>query len=138
MYVCMCVCVCVCVCMCVCVYVCMYVCVSESKRERLCAITSCCTTSRLRRETERVCESEREGVSVRAREGRVCQRDYFACVCVRERSRDLIRTSISNKYPGSMKTNPHLDHIRHCTTASGTNWLNRWTYRISTINAHRD
>ena len=33
----------------------------------------------------------------------------------------LIRTSIYDKYPDSMKVDTHLDHTSHCSTASGTN-----------------
>ena len=32
----------------------------------------------------------------------------------------------------------HLNHISHCKTASGTNWVNRWAYRVSSINTRRD
>ena len=48
----------------------------------------------------------------------------------------LIRTSIYDKYSGSMKITTHLDRISHCKTASGTNWSNGWTYRVFTP-AHR-
>ena len=44
---------------------------------------------------------------------------------------NLIRTSIHYKYSGSMKTTAHMDHISHCKTTSGTDWSNRWTYRVS-------
>jgi len=43
------------------------------------------------------------------------------------RPEDLIRASICDKYPGSMKLTTHLDHISHCETSSGTNGPNRWT-----------
>ena len=43
---------------------------------------------------------------------------------------DLIRTSIYDKYSGSMKIATPLDHIRHFKTASNTNRSNRWTCRI--------
>jgi hypothetical protein len=43
---------------------------------------------------------------------------------------DLIRTSIFDKFSGSMKFTTRLDHNSHRKTASGTNWSNRWTYRI--------
>ena len=36
-----------------------------------------------------------------------------------------------------MKITTHLDHISHCQTTSGTNWSNRWTYRVSIINSRR-
>ena len=51
---------------------------------------------------------------------------------------DFIWTSIYDKYPGSIKITTHLDHIRHCKAASGTNWSNRWTYRAFIINARCD
>ena len=44
-------------------------------------------------------------------------------------SQDLRRTSIHNKYSGSIKITTHLDHISHGKTASGTNRSNRWIYR---------
>ena len=37
-----------------------------------------------------------------------------------------------------MKVTTHLDHIRHCNKASGTDWSNRWTYRVVIINTRRD
>ena len=37
-----------------------------------------------------------------------------------------------------MKITSHLDHISHCNTASGTNWSNRWTCRVSNIKTRRD
>ena len=40
---------------------------------------------------------------------------------------NLIRTSIYDKYSGSMKITTRLDHISHCRTASGTDWSSRWT-----------
>ena len=43
-----------------------------------------------------------------------------------------------NNYSGALKISTHLDHLNHCKTASGTNWLNRWTYRVSITNTHRD
>ena len=52
--------------------------------------------------------------------------------------RDLNRTSICGKYSGSMKFTTHLDHIRHCETASGSNWSNRRTYRVFTIHTRCD
>ena len=33
-----------------------------------------------------------------------------------------------------LKNTTHLDHISHSKAASGTNWSNRWTYRVFTIN----
>ena len=50
--------------------------------------------------------------------------------CVRQvdfrwKRRHLIRTSICDKYSGSMKITTHLDHVRHCETTSGSDWLNR-------------
>ena len=50
---------------------------------------------------------------------------------------NLIRTSIEDKYSGSMKLTAHLD-ISPCKTASGTNWSNGWTYRVFIINTRRD
>ena len=51
---------------------------------------------------------------------------------------DFIRTSICDKHPGSMKSTTHLDHTSHCQTAPGTNWLQRWTYRVFITNTRRD
>jgi len=48
------------------------------------------------------------------------------------------RTSIYDKYSGSMTITTRLDHISHCKTASGTNWSNTWTYRVCIINTRRD
>ena len=48
----------------------------------------------------------------------------FVACCV-----NFIRTSIYDKYSGSMKITTHLDPISHCKTLSHTNWSNRWTYR---------
>ena len=59
-------------------------------------------------------------------------------IYVRPRTCNFIQTSIYEKYSGSMKITPHLDHIRHCKTASGTNWSNRWTYRVFMINTRRN
>ena len=41
------------------------------------------------------------------------------------------------------KVNPpdmtHLDHISHCETSPGTNWLKRWTYRVCIVDTrHND
>ena len=47
-----------------------------------------------------------------------------------------IRTSIYDKYSGSTKITTHLDYISRCKTASGTNWLNRWTYRVFDLAEH--
>ena len=47
----------------------------------------------------------------------------------RQATQDFIRTSICDKYSGSTKITTHLNFIRHCRTASGTNWSNRRTYR---------
>ena len=52
--------------------------------------------------------------------------------------RDRIRMSIYDKYSGSMKFTTHLDQISHCKKASGTDWSNRWTYRIFIIHTRRD
>ena len=41
-----------------------------------------------------------------------------------------IQASIYDKYSGSMKITTHLDPIRRRKTASGIDWLNRWTYRV--------
>jgi hypothetical protein len=51
---------------------------------------------------------------------------------------DFIRTGIYDEYSGLMKITTHLDHISHCKTVSGTNWSNRWTYRVFIINTRRD
>jgi len=51
---------------------------------------------------------------------------------------DLIRTSIYDKYSGSMKITTRLDQISHRKISSGTNWSNSWTYRVFLINTHRD
>ena len=51
---------------------------------------------------------------------------------------DLIRSSIYFKFPGSMTITTHLNHISHCETASGTNWSNRWTYRVVIMNTGPD
>ena len=48
-------------------------------------------------------------------------------------SNTLIQTSVCDKYSGSIKITTHLDHISHCETESGTNSLNRWTYRVFII-----
>ena len=53
-------------------------------------------------------------------------------------SRNFIRTSICDKYSGSIKITSHLDHISHWKTASGTNWSNRWTYRVLITITRRD
>ena len=54
------------------------------------------------------------------------------------RCADFIRTSICDKYSVSMNITSHMDHIRHCKTASGTNWSNGWTHRVCIINTRRD
>ena len=46
----------------------------------------------------------------------------------------IIRMIVYDEYSGSMKITSHLDHVSHCKTASGTNWSNRWTSRVSMIN----
>ena len=46
--------------------------------------------------------------------------------------------SICDKNPGSTKITTRLRYISRCETTSGTNWFNRWTYRISIINTRRD
>ena len=51
---------------------------------------------------------------------------------------NVSRTSMYDKYSGSMKITTHLDRISHCETASGANWSNRWTYRVFLRGAHRD
>ena len=51
---------------------------------------------------------------------------------------NFIGASIYDKYLGSMKIATQLDHISLCQTASGTNWSNRWTYRVFIINTRRD
>ena len=52
--------------------------------------------------------------------------------------RDLLRSSVSDKYSGSMKITTHLHHISRCKRASDTNWSSRWTYRVFIINTRRD
>jgi len=47
-------------------------------------------------------------------------------------------SALYDKYSGSMKITTHLDNISHCKTASGTNWSNRWVYRVFIINTRRD
>ena len=51
---------------------------------------------------------------------------------------DLIRTSVYDEYSVSIKNATHLDHISHCRRASGTYWLNGWTYRVCIINTRPD
>ena len=46
---------------------------------------------------------------------------------------NLIRTSIYDKYSGSMKIPAHLDHTSNCRTSSRTTWSNRWTCRVFII-----
>ena len=52
--------------------------------------------------------------------------------------RDLIRTSIDDKYSGSMKITTRLDHVCHCKVASGIDWSNRRTYRVFIMNTRSD
>ena len=68
------------------------------------------------------------------RVGRVGRVETVVRVADTPLSSDLIRTSIYDKYSGSMKITQHLDHICHCRTASGTNWWNRWTYQVFIMN----
>ena len=51
---------------------------------------------------------------------------------------DLIRTSICDKYSGSMKITTHLDDICHGQYSPVTNWLKRWTNQIFIVNTRRD
>ena len=51
---------------------------------------------------------------------------------------NFILASMYDKYYGSMKFTTHLDRISQRKTAPGTNWLNRWTYRLFIINICRD
>ena len=51
---------------------------------------------------------------------------------------DFIRTTIHDQYSHSMKITTRLDQISDCKTASGTNWSNRWTYRVFFIDTRRD
>ena len=44
-------------------------------------------------------------------------------------SHDIPKT-IYHEISVSMKFTTHLDHVSHCKTASGTNWSERWTYRV--------
>ena len=37
-----------------------------------------------------------------------------------------------------MQINTHLNHTSHYKTASGTNWSNRWTYRVHIRSTRRD
>jgi hypothetical protein len=50
---------------------------------------------------------------------------------------DLIWTSVYDKYSGSMKITTHLDHIGHCKATLGSNWSNRWMYRVFFIGTRR-
>ena len=50
----------------------------------------------------------------------------------------VLRTSIHDKYSGSMKSTARLDHIGLCKAASSTFISNRWTYRTFLKNTHRD
>ena len=56
----------------------------------------------------------------------------------RSGSPNFIRTSVYDKHSGSMEITTHLDEISRCKTASGTNWSNRWTYRVFIIKTRRD
>ena len=50
----------------------------------------------------------------------------------------LLWTSIYDQCSGSMKIITRLDHIGHCKTASGTDWSNRWIYRVFIVKTRRD
>ena len=54
--------------------------------------------------------------------------------CAGEEMHDFIRTSVYDKYSDLMKITTRLDHISHGKTTFGTNWSNRWTYRLFVIN----
>ena len=45
--------------------------------------------------------------------------------------------AMSKLSSGLMKITTHPDHMSHCDTPSGTNWSNRWTYRVFIINTHK-
>ena len=65
------------------------------------------------------------------------KRGYDTALCQVEAPKrvfDLVRTSIYEKYSGSMKIATRLDHIRNRKTASGANWSKRRTYRLFIIN----
>ena len=51
---------------------------------------------------------------------------------------DVFRTSIYDKYSRPIKITTHLYHVGHCQTTSGTNWSNRWTYRVFIVNTRSD
>ena len=50
----------------------------------------------------------------------------------------FIRACIYDQYSGSMQFTTHLDHIGHCTTTSGKDRSNRWTYRVFIMNTRCD
>ena len=47
---------------------------------------------------------------------------------------DFIQKTIFDKYSGSMKITAQLYHISRCEAVCGTNWSNRWTYRVFVVN----
>jgi len=51
---------------------------------------------------------------------------------------DLIQTSVYDKRSVSTELTTHLDHMIHCEATSGTNWLNKRTYRVFIVNTRRD
>ena len=76
-------------------------------------------------------EGWQDGVPVHARSGSATETPF-------QLSLSLIPTTIFHKYSGSMKITTHLDHFSHCETTAGTNWSNRWTYRVFIIHTGRD
>jgi hypothetical protein len=38
----------------------------------------------------------------------------------------------------TLKVTTHLHHISHCKATPGTNWSNRWTYRVFIKTSRRD
>jgi len=55
----------------------------------------------------------------------------------KERLRDPIRTSVYDNHSNSMKITLQ-DHISLWNTASGTTWSKRWTYRVFSMDTHRN
>ena len=53
-------------------------------------------------------------------------------------STEFIRTSVYEKYSGSIKITTHLDHISHFKTTSGTDWSKILTYQVFIIVTRRD
>ena len=58
---------------------------------------------------------------------------HGAAVGIRPGSAGRARPYVYDRYLGSTKITTHLDHTGRCKIASGTNWSNRWTYRVSAL-----